>query len=401
MHSPALTAPGQGVEARISTDIKLRKIGRAPSPIVIEIRETSASEAPLRHTEGRKGLTLTTMNFGIAAALGSAVLFGASTPLAKLLVGTINPWLLAGLLYFASGIGLSAIRLLIPGRGSPMGKADWPWLAAAILCGGVAGPLLLMWGLTLTSAGTASLLLNAEGLFTALLAWFLFKENVDRRIAAGLAFIVVGTLVLSWPDELAFRAMWGPAAVVGACFCWAVDNNLTRKVSLSDPLQIASLKGLAAGAVNIGLALAIHSPLPPLPSVLSAAVVGFFGYGISLTLFVVGLRHLGTARAAAYFSAAPFVGALLAIPLTGEAVTGRLVVAAGLMGLGILLHLTERHDHGHVHEAVEHDHAHRHDEHHDHHHDGGAEPEHSHWHRHAPVMHQHPHYPDAHHRHAH
>ncbi len=355
------------------------------------------------HPLDREGIReyLDPMNIGVLSALASALLFGASTPLAKLLVGEISPWLLAGLLYLGSGIGLSLVRLLLPGQRTPVRGGEWLWLGSAIVFGGILGPLLLMWGLTRTPGSAAALLLNAEGVLTALLAWFVFKENFDRRIAVGMAAIVAGTIVLSWSGKAGVGPAWGPLAIVGACLCWAMDNNLTRKVSLSDPLQIASLKGLVAGTVNTVLALTMHAALPPLPAVASAAVVGFFGYGVSLALFVVGLRHLGTARAGAYFSAAPFVGALMAVLLLDEPITLRLVVAATLMGIGVWLHLTERHEHEHQHEAVEHEHSHRHDQHHEHSHDGAAEGEHSHWHRHEPIVHRHPHYPDAHHRHTH
>lgn len=345
------------------------------------------------------------MNIGVLSALVSALLFGVSTPLAKLLVGEISPWLLAGLLYLGSGVGLSLVRLLRSGQRTPVRGSEWFWLGSAIVSGGIMGPLLLMWGLTQTAGSTAALLLNAEGVLTALLAWFAFKENFDRRIALGMAAIVAGTIVLSWSGSFDLANAWGPVAIVAACFCWALDNNLTRKVSLSDPLQVASLKGLVAGTVNTALALALHSTLPPLPALASAAVVGFLGYGVSLALFVVGLRHLGTARAGAYFSAAPFVGALVAVLLLDEPVTVRLAIAAALMGVGVWLHMTEHHEHEHRHVGEEHEHPHQHDEHHDHQHahPGGRaiEGEHSHWHRHAPVVHRHPHYPDAHHRHDH
>ena len=339
---------------------------------------------------------------GIAFALLSALLFGASTPLAKLLVGQVDPWLLAGLLYLGSGLGLTLVRCLRSQPTAPMAPGEWVWLAGAILCGGILAPVLLMWGLSRTPGSTASLLLNAEGVMTALLAWFAFHENFDRRIALGMVAIIAGTVVLSWSGQADWQNVQGPLAIVGACLCWGLDNNLTRKVSLSDPVQIAGLKGLVAGLVNCALALVIiRSPLPSAASVTGAALVGFLGYGVSLVLFVLGLRHLGTARAGAYFSTAPFVGAAAAVLFMGEPVTLRLCGAAALMAWGIWLHLTEHHEHDHDHTVMEHDHSHSHDDHHAHPHDPPVEGEHSHWHRHEALRHRHSHYPDSHHRHSH
>ncbi|MEQ8227363.1 MAG: DMT family transporter [Rhodospirillales bacterium] len=338
---------------------------------------------------------------GVSAALLSALLFGVSTPFAKFLLADIGPWLLAGLFYLGAGIGLGLLSLFRKGPKAKLNKGDWPWLMGAIAAGGVAGPVLLMAGLTGTSGASASLLLNAEGVFTALLAWFVFKENFDRRIALGMAAIVAGAVVLSWSGSLSIDRLWPPLAILGACFCWGVDNNLTRKVSLSDAQQITTLKGLIAGTTNTAIALALGAEMPGLAPALSAGVIGFLGYGVSLTLFVVALRGLGTARTGAYFSTAPFVGAIVAIPLLGEPVTVQLLIAGLLMGFGVWLHLTEVHEHEHTHEAMEHSHAHVHDEHHDHHHDVMPEGGHVHRHRHEPLRHKHPHYPDAHHQHEH
>ena len=343
------------------------------------------------------------MNIGIVCALISALLFGISTPLAKLLVGDVSPWLLAGLLYLGSGVGLTAVRWMRPPSQASLAGTQWLWLGAAIVCGGILGPALLMWGLSRTPGSAASLLLNAEGVLTALLAWFAFHENFDRRIALGMASIVAGTLVLSWSPDAGLHMVAGPIAIVAACFCWGLDNNFTRKVSLSDPLQIAALKGVVAGTVNTALAIGVaHAALPNLTSMGLAALVGFFGYGVSLVLFVLGLRHLGTARAGAYFSAAPFVGAAVAVLFLGEPVTAKLMVAASLMGFGVWLHLTEHHEHDHLHEAISHDHLHSHDDgHHQHEHDPPVDGEHSHPHVHGRTLHRHPHFPDAHHRHSH
>lgn len=339
---------------------------------------------------------------GVASALLSAFLFGASTPLAKILVGRVDPWLLAGLLYLGSGLGLSVVRCFRPASQSLWKMTGRLWLAAAVLCGGILGPVLLMWGLTRTSGSAASLLLNAEGVMTAGLAWFAFHENFDRRIMLGMASIVAGTLILSWSGTHGAQSFWGPFAILGACLCWGLDNNFTRKVSLSDPVQIAAVKGVVAGLVNTGLALGVaQAPWPDAASLLGIALIGFLGYGVSLVLFVLGLRHLGTARAGAYFSAAPFVGAVGAVAFMGEPLTAQLLVAAGLMAFGIWLHLTERHEHDHLHEALEHDHVHSHDEHHRHVHDPAVEGEHSHMHIHTALRHRHSHYPDSHHRHSH
>lgn len=345
---------------------------------------------------------------GIPAALAAAVLFGAGTPLAKLLLEHAGPWLLAALLYLGSGLGLWLLRQVRQSPTTQLARGDWLWLAGAVATGGVAGPVLLMTGLTAMPASGAALLLNAEGVFTALLAWFVFKENFDRRIALGMIAIVAGAVVLSWPAEgtVEFASLWPALAVLGACLAWAIDNNLTRKVALSDASWIAMVKGLAAGATNLVVAVSLGAAWPGAAPVLGAALVGFFSYGTSLTLFVVALRHLGTARTGAYFSVAPFFGALMALALLHEPVTVALLLGGTLMAVGVALHLTERHVHEHMHEPLEHTHAHAHgagDEHHMHEH-GEPVPagtRHSHQHRHHRITHAHPHFPDAHHQHLH
>jgi drug/metabolite transporter (DMT)-like permease len=331
---------------------------------------------------------------GVRTALGAALLFGAGTPIAKLLLNSVSPWLLAGLLYFGSGVGLTLYRKLIHIPTAKLSRADLPWLAGAILSGGIIAPVLLMLGLTEIPASSTSLLMNAEGVFTALLAWFLFKENFSYRIVLGMTTIVAGAVILSWPDKILFESLWPALAVLGACFAWGVDNNLTRHISLSDATWIASIKGLAAGAVNLTLAFVLGSTLPPLPNIAITMAVGFLAYGVSLTLFVISLRHLGTARTGAYFSIAPFFGAVLAIAI-GEPVTVPLLLAGGLMILGIWLHLTESHEHEHTHEVLRHEHEILPDEHH------RRLPRAGHKHQHNELKHTHTHFPDAHHRHGH
>jgi drug/metabolite transporter (DMT)-like permease len=260
-----------------------------------------------------------------------------------------------------------------------------------------------MWGLTLTSASTGALLLNTEGLATMAIAWVVFRENVDRRIFVGAMAILAGALLLSWPEAAGAgpRLSWGSVLIVLACVSWGIDNNFTRKLSAADPLQIAMIKGLAAGAVNLLLALAGGAPSPGLRTVAATAAVGFFGYGVSLVLFVLGLRHLGAARTGVYFSTAPFIGAALALPLFGETPTLTLIGAALLMGIGVYLHLAEAHHHEHLHEPLDREHRHVHDIQHEHTPDAPPGEPHSHWHRHPRLLHKHPHYPDLHHRHQH
>jgi len=345
---------------------------------------------------------------GVGLALAAAALFGASTPLAKLMLGGgIDPWLLAGLLYLGSGLGLAVLHGVRRARGGPPAEAplrrrDLPWLALVVLFGGVAGPILLMVGLAATPASTASLLLNVEGLATMVIAWVVFRESVDRRLLAGALAILAGAALLSWQGGPAGVGL-GALAILGACLAWGIDNNLTRKLSSADPVEIAMIKGLVAGAVNLGLAVWRGAAMPAAGEVAAAGIVGFAGYGVSLVLFVLALRHLGAARTGAYFSTAPFIGAALAIGLFGDPVTAGFLLAAALMAVGLYLHLTERHEHAHAHEALEHEHRHVHDAHHQHAHapdDPPGEP-HTHRHRHAPMVHTHPHFPDLHHRHGH
>jgi drug/metabolite transporter (DMT)-like permease len=345
---------------------------------------------------------------GVSAALLAAALFGVSTPLAKALLASLAPQLLAGLLYLGSGVGLSLHRALrtrgaAGSKEAPLARRDAPWLAGATVFGGALGPVLLMMGLARTPASSASLLLNLEGVFTALIAWFVFRENFDRRIALGMFAIVAGGVVLSWEGRLDWGGLAGPLLVAGATLCWALDNNLTQKVSAGDPVQIAMLKGLAAGSVNAAIAVALGVRWPTLDRASAALVLGFLGYGVSLVLFVRALRDLGTARTGAYFSSAPFVGAAVSLVLFRERPTLLFGAGAALMAFGVWLHLTERHEHGHYHEAIEHAHLHVHDEHHRHPHGPGDPPgePHSHLHRHEPMVHTHPHYPDIHHRHGH
>lgn len=343
-----------------------------------------------------------TSNLGVRAGLAAAVLFGASTPLAKQLLSDVSPWALAGLLYSGAGLGLFIVRRIRQSPPVRLGRSELLPLAGAVFAGGMLAPLLLLVGLQHLPASGTSLLLNSEGVFTALLAWFVFKENVDRRIALGMAAIVAGAVVLTLSSRPGLGSVWPSLAVLAACACWGLDNNLTRKVALNDATWLAMVKGGIAGPVNLGIALVIGSSFPGPGGIAAAAVLGFLSYGVSLGLFIVSMRHVGTARAGAYFSVAPFFGGVLALVM-GEPVTVSLVIAGVLMAIGVWLHLSERHEHPHTHELLEHEHPHVHDQHHRHEHNPpvAAGVRHSHPHVHEPLRHTHRHFPDSHHRHSH
>jgi drug/metabolite transporter (DMT)-like permease len=346
---------------------------------------------------------------GVTLAILAAVLFGASAPLAKELLKGAPPQLLAGTLYLGSGAGLLLVflwRRRNSSRDASLGRRDIPWLGGAILSGGVAGPVLLMAGLARTPASSASLLLNLEGAATALVAWFIFKENFDRRIALGMAAILAGGAVISWNGRAEVGSIVGPLAIAAACLAWAIDNNLTQRISASDPVQIATLKGLIAGTTNLVIAFALGASLPDSGIIAAGLVLGFLSYGVSLVFFVTALSRLGTARTGAYFSTAPFVGAIVSLIVWRDPITIGLSIGGALMAFGVWLHVSERHAHEHTHVAMEHAHSHVHDEHHRHLHGPDDPPvtdprPHSHPHRHEPIVHTHPHYPDIHHRHGH
>lgn len=345
-------------------------------------------------------------------ALLAAALFGVSTPLAKLLLGTFSPLLLAGLLYLGSGCGLLVLTLIrkytytktvAAPREAPLAQHDFLWLGGAVLTGGVIAPILLLWGLRVTAAATASLLLNLESVLTALLAAWVFREAVGRRLWLALAIMLAAGLLLSYQPDVPLQFSPGSLAIAGACLLWGLDNNLTRKISAGDPISIAMIKGLVAGAANICLFVASGGVTTAGGWVLAGALLlGFASFGISLVLFIYALRHLGSARTSAHFSTAPFIGAATAILLLDEPFDVTFALALALMLIATWLVLTEQHLHEHSHEYMVHTHRHVHDIHHQHAHRGEEGPEpHVHEHEHRPLVHSHPHLPDLHHRHEH
>lgn len=344
----------------------------------------------------------------IIEAIGSALLFGSSAPVAKLLLGSIAPVPLAALLYLGSGLGLLIIKLLkkLPGgRDAEAGirKDDVKWLLGALLAGGVAAPVILMISLKNTPGTTASLLLNFEGVATTLIAALAFKEAVGKRVAAAIACITLASIILSWDPSGGLNFSLGALGILGACTLWGVDNNFTRNISAKDPVSIVAVKGLGAGMVSLVLSLIAGEQLPPLFTALGAMGLGFVFYGLSIVLFILAMRGLGSSRTSAYYGTAPFAGVIISLVLFGETPGPVFFISLPVMAAGAVLLLKENHSHTHVHEHLVHEHRHNHtDGHHTHTHEG-LDPalEHSHVHEHEAMEHCHPHAPDIHHRHSH
>lgn len=341
----------------------------------------------------------------------AALLFGASAPLAKVLLGSVEPIPLAALLYLGSGLGALVLQLLrrlsAPATRSEarLQRRDLPWLAGAVLAGGVVAPIVLLFSLRQTPAATASLLLNFEGVATTLIATLAFREAIGRRVWGAVVAITLASILLSWDSSGQWGFSPGALGVIVACILWGVDNNLTRQISARDPLTIVLVKGLGAGSCSLSLALGLGLPFPGLTATIGALLLGSISYGASIMLFILALRRLGAARTGVLFGTAPFIGAVLSLALFQEPPTGFFLVSLPLMVAGAALLAGEEHVHPHTHGALEHDHRHRHDDgHHDHTHAPGEVPRsgwHSHSHQHASLTHEHPHTPDLHHRHVH
>ncbi|MCG2825701.1 MAG: DMT family transporter, partial [Thermoplasmatales archaeon] len=336
----------------------------------------------------------------------SASLFGISTPLAKILVKDISPVALAGFLYLGAFAGLSLYSAVIKTESDKkavsLERKDFPWLAGAILTGGIIGPISMMMGLRLVSGFSASLLLNLEGIATAIIAVFFFKENAGKRLWLALICMIIAGIFLTWdPTQGRFNIV-GPLFIIFAMVCWGIDNNLTRSISDKDPVQISKIKGFVAGTISLSLALFLGIRISLDFTIAFALLLGSFSYGISLVFFIKALEGLGSSRTGAFFSFAPFIGAIASLIILREWIGWVMFPAAGLMLIGVWLICSEKHLHTHLHKTVIHTHLHNHrDMHHLHEHSGAFHEPHTHEHTHIELFHIHVHWPDTHHRHEH
>ena len=341
---------------------------------------------------------------GYAVGFAAAVLFGVSAPAAKLLLDDVGPQLLAGLLYLGAFLAVAPIERFGPSRHEArLRRADLPALTGLIVAGGIVAPVLLMVGLQRVSGVTGSLLLNLEGPLTVIVGVAIVGEYLGMKSWVGSTVIFGAGALLTAQGSVGNADVLGGVLIVAACLGWAVDNNLTQRLSVRDPFQIVTVKTGVAATVNITLSLFRGDTVTSWLAIAAALVLGALAYGISILFDAYALRLLGAAREAAIFATAPFAGALLAIPLLGDTWGGVDIAAAGLMAFGVAMLITDRHSHIHTHELLDHDHRHEHDEHHQHDHLPGVDPAapHSHPHHHESLTHAHGHTSDVHHRHEH
>ncbi|HWQ63717.1 MAG TPA: DMT family transporter [Methanospirillum sp.] len=341
----------------------------------------------------------------LIGAITAALLFGIVVPVSKILLVGTGPITLAALLYMGAGTGLLLLKIIRPQQTqqeAPVTRRDIPFLVVIVIVGSVIGPILLMTGLTMVPAGTASLLLNAELVMTGIIATLFFSEPLGRRVVLAMTAVVIGGLILSVDPTGTFGISAGAVLILGACICWGIDNNVTRSLSGKDPASVVIIKGMCAGIVGLVLATLIGESLPSIHVILYILITGFFGYGLSLVLFIRSLRTLGAIRTGSLFALAPFIGAGISWVFLGEAPGYQVFVSFLFMAIGVYLIATEDHHHLHSHIRVSHDHRHRHDDgHHTHSHLESDPSEHAHLHQHDLVTHDHQHTPDLHHYHDH
>lgn len=349
--------------------------------------------------------------YPIIVALVASILFGASSPISKMLLGEIQPIPLASFLYLGSGIGLLIYKLVnIKMKKqmiseAPLKRKDIPWLFGAVTVGGIIAPIILLNSLKITPASTASLLLNFEGVATTIIAILFFKENVGKQIIAAIFTITLASIFLSWDFKNQWGLSSGSLGIILACFCWGIDNNFTRNISDKNPFDIVTVKGIIAGSFSLTLSIILKNKMPEFKIVIIAMIIGFFCYGISTVLFVFAMRDLGSTRTSALFGTAPFIGTILSFIILKDVPNSLFFISLPIMIIGTVLLLKEEHNHLHSHELLQHEHRHKHtDGHHNHEHTDGQiikNGSHSHLHVHEKIEHSHPHSPDIHHRHIH
>lgn len=340
---------------------------------------------------------------GVLLAAIAAVAFGVTTPVIAWCGRTVGPLTTASLLYAGAALVALALLRVMPGGDASVQRSDMPRLVAIAVAGGAIAPSLLAWGLQRSGATVGALLLHLEAVFTVLLARALFREPIGGRVAIAMVCMVLGGAALALENATrgGFGAM-GIVAVTAATAAWAMDNAWTRPLADRNPFQVILVKGALGASITAAVAVARGEALPdPSPAAILVAC-GATGYGASLYLYLLAQRQIGAGRTGSVFALAPFLGAAVGWAFGDRHAGGFAAAAVGLFGVGVYLHLGERHGHRHVHQPLEHEHMHAHgDGHHTHGHDPSVAGQHSHPHAHGRVEHDHEHAPDLHHGHDH
>ena len=339
-------------------------------------------------------------------AILAALLYGISTPVSKLLLLKLPATMMAACLYLGAGLGMLCLAMIQKlykkgNREARLSGRDAPYVVGMILLD-IAAPIFLMLGLTMTTAANGSLLNNFEIVATSVIALFLFRESIGRRMWIAIGFITLSSILLSITEKGSLSFSLGSFFVLLACVCWGFENNCTRMLSLKDPLQIVIWKGFGSGTGALIIAFFVHEVVAEWLYIGIALVLGFVAYGLSIFVYILAQRKLGAARTSAFYAFAPFIGVIVSWIVLKEPITLIFVIALIMMLVGAYFAVTEQHQHLHLHLMEQHTHKHNHkDGHHNHVHEEVVEGEHTHEHIHEQMEHSPGHLPDLHHRHIH
>jgi drug/metabolite transporter (DMT)-like permease len=278
---------------------------------------------------------------GIFLAILAAALYALNSPFSKLLLEHMPSTLMAGFLYLGAGLGMGAIALIRTHRGlarteERIVRKDLPYVLAMILLD-VAAPILLLLGLTRTTAANASLLNNFEIVATALIALAVFGERISARLWTGIGFVTASCVLLTMEGTDGLRFSAGSVFVLLACICWGIENNCTRRLSSKDPLEIVLLKGIFSGLGSLIIGFVCGERVTSLWCIVAVLAVGFVAYGLSIFFYVHAQRLLGAARTSAYYAVAPFIGTVLSLLIFRQMPTYTYFVALGVMIIGAWL----------------------------------------------------------------
>lgn len=281
---------------------------------------------------------MTSQKTAIFWAILAAGLYALNAPVSKLLLEEVPPTMMAALLYLGAGIGLAVVRLVqrMTGKGkkeTPLTKKDMPYTVGMVVLD-IAAPIFLMVGLTMTTAANASLLNNFEIVATAVIALFIFREAISRRLWLAIVLVTISSAILSVEDVTSFTFSYGSIFVLLACVCWGLENNCTRMISHKDPLEIVVIKGFGSGLGSLVLAFFLGESALPLVYWVCTLLLGFVAYGLSIFFYIYAQRYLGAAKTSAYYTLAPFMATALSLVIFREKPSISFFIALLIMAVG-------------------------------------------------------------------